>query len=82
MGLALGGSCLLRGSPLGFLCLLVSFDTLAYACPCLPAAPYWLDEPKNLILAPGEDGRLVCRANGNPKPTVQWMVNGEPLQCE
>ncbi|XP_008563422.1 PREDICTED: neurofascin-like, partial [Galeopterus variegatus] len=43
-------------------------------------APYWLDEPKNLILAPGEDGRLVCRANGNPKPTVQWMVNGEPLQ--
>ncbi|XP_045438984.1 neurofascin isoform X1 [Pipistrellus kuhlii] len=44
------------------------------------AAPYWLDEPKNLILAPGEDGRLVCRANGNPKPTVQWMVNGEPLQ--
>ncbi|XP_015995919.2 neurofascin isoform X9 [Rousettus aegyptiacus] len=44
------------------------------------AAPYWLDEPQNLILAPGEDGRLVCRANGNPKPTVQWMVNGEPLQ--
>ncbi|XP_066117699.1 neurofascin isoform X15 [Saccopteryx bilineata] len=44
------------------------------------AAPYWLEEPKNLILAPGEDGRLVCRANGNPKPTVQWMVNGEPLQ--
>ncbi|XP_032949241.1 neurofascin isoform X24 [Rhinolophus ferrumequinum] len=44
------------------------------------AAPYWLDEPKNLILAPGEDGRLVCRASGNPKPTVQWMVNGEPLQ--
>uniref|UniRef100_A0A2K6FA09 Neurofascin n=1 Tax=Propithecus coquereli TaxID=379532 RepID=A0A2K6FA09_PROCO len=44
------------------------------------AAPYWLDEPKNLILAPGEDGRLVCRANGNPKPTVQWLVNGEPLQ--
>ncbi|XP_040841194.1 neurofascin isoform X4 [Ochotona curzoniae] len=44
------------------------------------AAPYWLDEPQNLVLAPGEDGRLVCRANGNPKPTVQWMVNGEPLQ--
>ncbi|XP_070354019.1 neurofascin isoform X20 [Equus asinus] len=44
------------------------------------AAPYWLDEPKNLILAPGEDGRLVCRASGNPKPTIQWMVNGEPLQ--
>ncbi|XP_010010054.1 PREDICTED: neurofascin isoform X5 [Nestor notabilis] len=37
------------------------------------AAPYWLDEPQNLILAPGEDGRLVCRANGNPKPAIQWL---------
>ncbi|XP_064353999.1 neurofascin isoform X2 [Dromaius novaehollandiae] len=45
------------------------------------AAPYWLDEPQNLILAPGEDGRLVCRANGNPKPTIQWLVNGEPVEA-
>uniref|UniRef100_A0A8C3LI52 Neurofascin n=1 Tax=Chrysolophus pictus TaxID=9089 RepID=A0A8C3LI52_CHRPC len=44
------------------------------------AAPYWLDEPQNLILAPGEDGRLVCRANGNPKPSIQWLVNGEPIE--
>ncbi|XP_065259657.1 neurofascin isoform X7 [Emys orbicularis] len=44
------------------------------------AAPYWLDEPQNLILAPAEDGRLVCRANGNPKPTIQWLVNGEPIE--
>ncbi|XP_053104139.1 neurofascin isoform X8 [Hemicordylus capensis] len=44
------------------------------------AAPYWLDEPENLILAPGEDGKLVCRANGNPKPSVQWLVNGEPIE--
>ncbi|XP_075052196.1 neurofascin isoform X7 [Mixophyes fleayi] len=43
------------------------------------AAPYWLDEPKNLILAPGENGRLVCRANGNPKPTIQWLMNGEAI---
>ncbi|XP_038018127.1 neurofascin isoform X9 [Motacilla alba alba] len=45
------------------------------------AAPYWLDEPENLILAPGEDGRLVCRANGNPKPSIQWLVNGEPIEA-
>uniref|UniRef100_A0A8C6VJ54 Neurofascin n=1 Tax=Naja naja TaxID=35670 RepID=A0A8C6VJ54_NAJNA len=44
------------------------------------ASPYWLDEPENLILAPGEDGRLLCRANGNPKPLVQWLVNGELLE--
>ncbi|XP_029429705.1 neurofascin isoform X2 [Rhinatrema bivittatum] len=44
------------------------------------AAPYWLDEPKNLVLAPGENGRLVCRANGNPKPAIQWLVNGDPIE--
>lgn len=49
---------------------------------CFKAAPYWLDEPQNLILAPGEDGRLVCRANGNPKPAIQWLVNGEPIEGE
>ncbi|GCC26765.1 hypothetical protein chiPu_0005185 [Chiloscyllium punctatum] len=44
------------------------------------AAPYWISEPKNLILAPGEDGTLICRANGNPKPTIQWLVNGFPIE--
>ncbi|XP_030631986.1 neurofascin homolog (chicken) a isoform X2 [Chanos chanos] len=44
------------------------------------AAPYWLDKPTNLVLAPGESGRLVCRANGNPKPTIQWLMNGEPIE--
>ncbi|KFW69469.1 Neurofascin, partial [Pygoscelis adeliae] len=43
------------------------------------AAPYWLDEPQNFILAPGEDGRLVCRANGNPKPVIQWLGEGGAL---
>ncbi|XP_070405223.1 neurofascin homolog (chicken) a isoform X11 [Nothobranchius furzeri] len=44
------------------------------------AAPYWLDEPTNLVLAPDESDRLVCRANGNPKPNIQWLVNGEPIE--
>ncbi|XP_036067804.1 neurofascin homolog (chicken) a isoform X18 [Oryzias melastigma] len=46
------------------------------------AAPYWLDKPTNLILAPDEHGRLVCRANGKPKPTIQWFVDGEPLEAK
>ncbi|XP_067907099.1 neuronal cell adhesion molecule a isoform X3 [Heterodontus francisci] len=44
------------------------------------AAPYWISEPKNLVLAPGEDGTLICRANGNPKPAIQWLVNGFPIE--
>ncbi|KAF3856883.1 hypothetical protein F7725_017606 [Dissostichus mawsoni] len=43
------------------------------------AAPYWLDKPKNLVLAPDEYGRLVCRANGNPKTNIQWLINGQPI---
>ncbi|XP_041835722.1 neurofascin homolog (chicken) a isoform X8 [Melanotaenia boesemani] len=44
------------------------------------AAPYWLDKPSNLVLAPDENGRLVCRATGNPKPNIQWLINGQPLE--
>uniref|UniRef100_A0A8C2CHK1 Neurofascin homolog (chicken) a n=1 Tax=Cyprinus carpio TaxID=7962 RepID=A0A8C2CHK1_CYPCA len=44
------------------------------------AAPYWLDKPTNLVLAPEENGRLVCRARGNPKPTIEWLVDGEPIE--
>ncbi|XP_048110073.1 neurofascin homolog (chicken) a isoform X11 [Alosa alosa] len=44
------------------------------------AAPYWLDKPQNLVLAPDENGRMTCIAHGNPKPTIQWLVNGEPIE--
>ncbi|KAJ8371340.1 hypothetical protein SKAU_G00113680 [Synaphobranchus kaupii] len=42
--------------------------------------PYWVEKPTNLIVAPDENGRIVCRAQGTPKPTVQWLVNGEPIE--
>uniref|UniRef100_A0A3B4C6R0 Neural cell adhesion molecule L1 n=1 Tax=Pygocentrus nattereri TaxID=42514 RepID=A0A3B4C6R0_PYGNA len=44
------------------------------------AAPYWLNKPTNLVLAPGENGQLVCLASGNPKPSIEWLVNGEPIE--
>nr|XP_014427960.1 neuronal cell adhesion molecule isoform X6 [Pelodiscus sinensis] len=40
------------------------------------AAPYWITAPRNLVLSPGEDGTLICRANGNPKPSIIWLRNG------
>nr|XP_044991539.1 neuronal cell adhesion molecule isoform X40 [Jaculus jaculus] len=44
------------------------------------AAPYWITAPQNLVLSPGEDGTLICRANGNPKPTIGWLTNGVPIE--
>ncbi|XP_073095155.1 neuronal cell adhesion molecule isoform X9 [Manis javanica] len=44
------------------------------------AAPYWIVVPQNLVLSPGEDGTLICRANGNPKPRISWLSNGVPIE--
>ncbi|XP_024598024.1 neuronal cell adhesion molecule isoform X1 [Neophocaena asiaeorientalis asiaeorientalis] len=44
------------------------------------AAPYWIIAPQNLVLSPGEDGTLICRANGNPKPRISWLFNGVPIE--
>ncbi|KAM5302595.1 neuronal cell adhesion molecule isoform 12-T16 [Glossophaga mutica] len=44
------------------------------------AAPYWITAPQNLVLSPGEDGALICRANGNPKPRISWLSNGVPIE--
>uniref|UniRef100_A0A672YDA7 Neural cell adhesion molecule L1 n=1 Tax=Sphaeramia orbicularis TaxID=375764 RepID=A0A672YDA7_9TELE len=44
------------------------------------AAPFWLEKPTNLVLAPEENGRLVCRSDGAPRPTIEWFINGEPIE--
>ncbi|XP_061021251.1 neuronal cell adhesion molecule isoform X7 [Dama dama] len=44
------------------------------------AAPYWIIAPQNLVLSPEEDGALICRASGNPKPRISWLSNGVPIE--
>lgn len=44
------------------------------------AAPFWLEKPTNLVLAPEESGRLTCSSDGAPRPTVSWFINGEPIE--
>ncbi|XP_030575583.1 neuronal cell adhesion molecule a isoform X2 [Archocentrus centrarchus] len=44
------------------------------------AAPFWVSVPRNLILAPNETGMLTCRVNGEPKPRIDWFVNGVPIE--
>nr|XP_057944276.1 neuronal cell adhesion molecule-like isoform X7 [Doryrhamphus excisus] len=46
----------------------------------IKAAPYWISgAPRNLVLAPGENGVLTCRASGTPKPSIRWAMNGIPI---
>ncbi|XP_060743095.1 neuronal cell adhesion molecule a isoform X5 [Tachysurus vachellii] len=42
--------------------------------------PYWISSPRNLVLAPMENGMITCRARGDPKPTVTWFMNGVPIE--
>ncbi|XP_053174676.1 neuronal cell adhesion molecule-like isoform X2 [Scomber japonicus] len=45
------------------------------------ASPYWISgSPRNLVLAPGENGVLTCRASGTPKPSITWAMNGIPIE--
>ncbi|XP_031801054.1 neural cell adhesion molecule L1 isoform X3 [Sarcophilus harrisii] len=44
------------------------------------AAPYWLQEPESLVLAPGETARLNCQVQGRPRPMVTWRINGISLE--
>ncbi|XP_061917372.1 neuronal cell adhesion molecule-like isoform X11 [Entelurus aequoreus] len=45
------------------------------------AAPYWISgAPRNLVMAPGENGVLTCRASGTPKPDIQWAINGMAIE--
>ncbi|XP_068168328.1 neuronal cell adhesion molecule-like isoform X6 [Antennarius striatus] len=45
------------------------------------AAPYWITgPPRNLVLAPRENGVLTCRASGTPKPSITWAMNGIPIE--
>ncbi|XP_024911948.1 neuronal cell adhesion molecule isoform X2 [Cynoglossus semilaevis] len=45
------------------------------------AAPYWIaGAPRNLVMAPGENGVLTCRASGTPKPSITWAMNGISIE--
>ena len=40
------------------------------------AAPYWVEELKNVVAGLSEEARFVCKADGDPKPKYTWYING------
>jgi len=47
----------------------------------LSGAPRWRDNkpPDDVVAAEDEPAELACHANGQPRPTVSWSVNGIEL---
>lgn len=57
------------------ICLCFSADLIS-----MTAAPFWLEKPSNLVLAPEENARLVCRSDGIPRPSIRWFINGDTIE--
>uniref|UniRef100_A0A672MXQ9 Neurofascin n=1 Tax=Sinocyclocheilus grahami TaxID=75366 RepID=A0A672MXQ9_SINGR len=43
------------------------------------SVPFWVEKPESLVLSRDDSGSIVCRADGIPRPQIQWLVNGEPI---
>ncbi|XP_064822822.1 neural cell adhesion molecule L1-like protein isoform X6 [Oncorhynchus masou masou] len=42
--------------------------------------PQWVSEPESQLSMIGSDVLINCSATGTPQPTIQWMVNGKPIE--
>ncbi|KFP91655.1 Neural cell adhesion molecule L1-like, partial [Apaloderma vittatum] len=41
--------------------------------------PQWIKEPEGGVYSIGTNLVLLCEAIGNPEPTIQWKLNGMPI---
>uniref|UniRef100_A0A8B9PUU8 Neural cell adhesion molecule L1-like protein n=1 Tax=Apteryx owenii TaxID=8824 RepID=A0A8B9PUU8_APTOW len=44
--------------------------------------PQWIKEPEGGVYSVGTNLVLLCEAFGNPEPTVEWKLNGMPIDSE
>lgn len=41
--------------------------------------PRIVHHPSDVVVKVGNPATLSCRADGTPKPTIEWLRNGQPL---
>lgn len=46
------------------------------------SAPYWIRAPNNTNAAQDESVQFECLAEGKPKPKLEWLLNGQPLDTQ
>ncbi|XP_055082794.1 roundabout homolog 1 isoform X2 [Periophthalmus magnuspinnatus] len=44
--------------------------------------PRIVHHPSDLVVRVGSPATLSCRADGNPKPTIEWLQDGVPVHSE
>ncbi|XP_035482611.2 roundabout homolog 1 isoform X1 [Scophthalmus maximus] len=42
--------------------------------------PRVVHHPSDVVVKVGNPATLSCRADGSPKPTIEWLRNGQPLE--
>ncbi|KAK2828910.1 hypothetical protein Q5P01_019944 [Channa striata] len=42
--------------------------------------PRIVHHPSDVVVKVGNPATLSCRADGSPKPTIEWLRNGQPLE--
>ncbi|XP_054611587.1 roundabout homolog 1 isoform X2 [Dunckerocampus dactyliophorus] len=43
-------------------------------------APRIVHHPSDVVVKSGKPATFSCRADGNPKPTIEWLHDGQPLE--
>ena len=68
-------------------CNILYFDVVTFCgflTFVLDIAPYFTDtgrmKRKYLLIPAGHDAKIVCSADGSPKPTVTWYKDGKKLK--
>lgn len=46
------------------------------------AAPVFIALPQTQIVIEGDSTTFDCAANGNPKPSITWLKNGEAIDLK
>ncbi|CAI5648810.1 unnamed protein product [Oreochromis niloticus] len=59
------------------LTLTAGFTSTASPWRMLAKAPYWVKEPQNGMYTLGKTVRLDCQADGIPRPSITWRINGQ-----
>jgi hypothetical protein len=46
----------------------------------IAALPFFKTKPEDVYPLEDDDAEFHCEADGSPKPSVKWTINGKPIE--